>query len=193
MEPTKALKRTSGNAELDSIEGYQGAVGEHSPIALPLSQQTNYNSPLPATTMASRETSPLSSTKSSITRENSAAPPMQYNQPPNPTKRRKFTDAEKELQRIEKQHRDQQKAEEKARKNEEKRAKEEERRIKDDEMKEAKRKREEERDEKRKLRDAEKQTKEEEKRKREAEKKVKEDEKAKKEKVSHKESFYIVS
>ena len=186
MVSTMVLKRTSGDAELDSIEGYQGATGKDSAFEIPPSQEMNSNIPLTTVTADSRETSPLSSIGGSITRENSAAPPAINHQTPNPPKKRKLVFAEKEVQRIEKQYRDQQKAEEKARKDEEKRVKEEERRIKDDEMKEAKRKREEEREEKRKLRDAEKQARDEDKRKRDAEKKAKEDEKAKKEKVSDK-------
>ena len=191
MEPTLVWKRTSGDAELDSIEGYQGATRNDSTLAVPPSQEIKSNNPFTAVTVDSRETTPLPSTGSSINRENSGAPPTNNDQTPNPAKRRKLTFAEKEIQRIEKQYRDQQKVEEKARKDEEKRVREEERRIKDDEMKEAKRKKEEEREEKRKLRDAEKQTKDEEKRKRDAEKKAKEDEKAKKEKVSQKCYFLL--
>ncbi|MCJ1382006.1 hypothetical protein MMC17_005118 [Xylographa soralifera] len=130
----------------------------------------------------SRETSPLSSTATSTTRENSAAPAVSTVTTTSSTsKRRKLTFAEKEVVRIEKQYKEQQKAKEKARKDEEKRAKEEERRIKEEETKEAKRKRDEEREEKRKLREAEIELKTEEKRKREAEKKAKDDDKAKKE------------
>ena len=134
----------------------------------------------------SRETSPLSSTMSSLSRENSVSPGVQptqstENQHPPPSKRRKLTFAQEEVLRIEKQFKAQQKAEEKARKEEERRVKEEERRIKEEESKEAKRKREEEREEKKRLRDPDKQAKDEEKRKRE---KAKEEEKAKKEKVS---------
>ncbi|MCJ1401457.1 hypothetical protein MMC11_004670 [Xylographa trunciseda] len=130
----------------------------------------------------SRETSPLSSTATSTTRENSVAlAPSTGLTTSNTSKRRKLTFAEKEVLRIEKQYKDQQKFEEKARKDEEKRVKEEERRIKEEEMKEAKRKRDEEREEKRKLREAENSVKAEEKRKREAEKKAKDDDRAKKE------------
>ncbi|MCJ1285461.1 hypothetical protein MMC26_004801 [Xylographa opegraphella] len=130
----------------------------------------------------SRETSPLSSTATSTTRENSAVPVVStVTTTVTTSKKRKLTFAGREVIRIEKQYKEQQKAEEKARKDEEKRAKEEERRIKEEEAKETKRKREEEREEKRKLREAENQLKNEEKRKREAEKKAKGDEKAKKE------------
>ncbi|MCJ1437583.1 hypothetical protein MMC27_006970 [Xylographa pallens] len=132
----------------------------------------------------SRETSPLSSTATSTTRENSTAPAVStVTTTTYSSKRRKLTFAEKEVIRIEKQYKEQQKAEEKARKDEDKRAKEEERRIKEEEMKEAKRKRDEGRQEKRKLREAENQLKTEEKRKREAEKKAKDDDKAKKERT----------
>ncbi|MCJ1393000.1 hypothetical protein MMC18_005872 [Xylographa bjoerkii] len=130
----------------------------------------------------SRETSPLSSTATSTTRENSVIPAVSTGTTTSiASKRRKLNFAEKEVLRIEKQYKDQQKAEEKARKDEEKRAREEERRVKEEEMREAKRKRDEEREEKRKLREAENQVKAEEKRKREAERKAKDDEKSKKE------------
>ena len=94
-----------------------------------------------------------------------------------PSKRKKLTVTEREIQKIEKQFKDQQKAEEKARKEAEKRAKDEERRIKEESLKEERGRKEAEKEEKRKIREAEKQAK-------EAERKAKEDEKAKKERVS---------
>ncbi|MCJ1246771.1 hypothetical protein MMC30_003980 [Trapelia coarctata] len=170
-----AVKRTIDDVELNSVEDHQGInmPVPATPDAAPAGTDSMVNSMSTTIPVGSRDTSPLSSTRSSVTRENSASPavlPTQStgDQQPPPSKRRKLTFAEKEVLRIEKQYKDQQKAEEKARKEEEKRIKEEERRIK-----------EEEREEKKRLRDAEKQAKDEEKRKRE---KAKEEEKAKKEK-----------
>lgn len=182
-----ALKRSFADAGFQSVE-------DHQDVTMP-ALMTPDDTPCTdcmATSMATsvpvecRETSPLSSTLSSLTRENSASPAVPKstgNHQPPPPKRRKLTFAEKEVLRIEKQFKDQQKADEKARREEERRIKEEERRTKEEDIKEAKRKREEEREQKKRLRDAEKQARDEEKRKRDAEKKAKEDEKAKKEKV----------
>ena len=182
------MKRTFADTGLNSVEGHQDVT---MPVpmtsdAVPPGTDSMADAVPTSMLVESRETSPLSSTMSSLSRENSVSPAVQLtqsteNQQPPPSKRRKLTFAQKEVLRIEKQFKDQQKAEEKARKDEERRVKEEERRIKEEESKEAKRKREEEREEKKRMRDADKQAKDEEKRKRE---KAKEEEKAKKEKVS---------
>jgi len=187
MEPTMALKRTFVDAGFNSVDGHEDVTRPVSmaPDTAPPGTDSMANAMPTSMPVGSRDTSPLSSTMSSLTRENSASPVVQPtqstgNQQPPPSKRRTLTFAEKEVQRIEKQYKDHQRAEERARKEEEKRVKEEERRIREEEIKEARRKREEEREEKKRLRDAEKQAKDDEKRKRE---KAKEEEKAKKEKV----------
>jgi len=180
MKQRAALKRSFADAELQSVEDRHNVTVSAmmaSDTALPGSFMSSF---VPTVPVGSRETSPLSSIMSSLTRENSASPTVQpnestTNQQPPPPKRRKLTFAEKEVLRIEKQHKDQQKAEERARKEEEKRVKEEERRVKEQE-----------REEKKRLRDTEKQARDEEKQKRDAEKKAKEEERAKKEKVSQK-------
>ena len=110
-------------------------------------------------------------TSNPVVREGSV-PPTNTSPPvtASPLKRKKLNATEREVQRIEKQFKEQQKVEEKARKEAEKRARDEEKRIKEEAIKEERKKREDEKEEKRKIK--------------EAEKKAKEDEKAKKERVS---------
>ena len=188
MASPNPLKRSFEVAGLqDSIEGPPESTTHATAVTpcLEMQSQELVHDVVDSLGPVSRETSPLSSTATSTTRENSAAPVISVSATTNKaSKRRKLTFTEKEVLRVEKQLKEQQKAEEKARKDEEKRVKEEERRVREEEVKEAKRKRDEEREEKRKLREAENQVKAEEKHKREAEKKAKEDEKARKEKVS---------
>jgi flagellar biosynthesis GTPase FlhF len=111
-----------------------------------------------------------------------------------PAKKRKLTYAELEIQRIEKQFKEQQRAEEAARLLEEKRLKEEHKKEEKQRKEEEKRQKEEEkernrldREKKQKVKDEEKQRKEEERQRKEAnkaaERKAKEEEKAKKERV----------
>lgn len=181
-------KRSFEAADLEKVAVYQGISVSSSSVPEDLLHRTLQCMTTSTVDTASRETSPLSSVATLISREPSATPAtVTAPNTTNPPKRRKLTVAEKEVQRLEKQFKDQQKTEEKAgekaKKDEEKRLKEEERRIKEAEAKETKRMREEEREEKRKIREAEKQLKDEEKRKRDAEKKAKDDEKLKKENV----------
>lgn len=178
MEQPTTLKRSFAVAALQSVEDQQDVTISAMMAPNTALPGTSMNGLMPTGPVGSRETSPLSSVMSSLTRENSALPAVQpdestANQQPSPPKRRKLTFAEKEVLRIEKQYKDQQKADERARKEEGKRVKEEERRVKEQE-----------REEKKRLRDAEKQAREEEKQKRDAERRAKEEEKAKKEKVS---------
>lgn len=169
-QPT-TLKRSFADAALQSVEDQQDVTISAMMAPNTALPGTSMNGLMPTGPVGSRDTSPLSSVMSSLTRENSALPALQpdestANQQPSPPKRRKLTFAEKEVLRIEKQYKDQQKADERARKEEERRVKEQER------------------EEKKRLRDAEKQAREEEKQKRDAERRAKEEEKAKKEKVS---------
>jgi chromatin assembly factor 1 subunit A len=95
-----------------------------------------------------------------------------------PTKRRKMTFAEREVERAvrkqEKEARERQKAEDKARREEEKRLKDEEKRRREEEKEATRRERELEKAEKQKVKDAEKRAKEDEKRKKEEDKEKKE-------------------
>jgi chromatin assembly factor 1 subunit A len=95
-----------------------------------------------------------------------------------PTKKRKMTFAEREVERAvrkqEKEARERQKAEDKARREEEKRLKDEEKRRREEEKEATRRERELEKAEKQKAKDAEKRAKEDEKRKKEEDKEKKE-------------------
>jgi chromatin assembly factor 1 subunit A len=168
----------------------------HDGTVLPISQSesrdTNGESSLPTPSSGtpslgigdrSRQASPAVSTTSSsltdltdLTGEGSKA---SLSAPP--TKKRKLTFAEREVERAarkeKKEARERQKAEDKARRDEDKRVKDEEKRKREEEKEMARRERELDKAEKQKVKDAEKRAKEEEKQK-------KEEEKTKKERVS---------
>lgn len=139
MASPNSLKRTCEVAQLDSPSLQQRPqkssqtdevatrVGE-----VPRSQQ-DASTAIP-TPERSRAPSAAPSTGDSSTRGGSVPPAscVAIN-PGSHSKRRKLTFAEKEVQRLEKQFKDQQRAAEKARKDEEKKKRESEKKAKDDE------------------------------------------------------------
>ena len=102
-----------------------------------------------------------------------------------PRKRKRLTFEEREVQKIEKQFKEQQKAEEKARKEAEKHARDEARRLNEEHLMAVRKQKEEEKEEKRKLKEAEKQLK-------EAERQAREKEKEKKERASGHDIGYVL-
>ncbi|KAL9116877.1 MAG: hypothetical protein Q9187_006594 [Circinaria calcarea] len=188
MASPNSLKRTCEVAQLDtpSLQERPDEVSRTREVAIQpgyiLSSQPDVTTTIP-TPERSRTSSAAPSTGGSPARDGSIPPvACAASDSSSQPKRRKLTFAEKEVQPLEKQFKEQQRAEERARKDEEKRIKDEERRVKEEALKEEKRRRDEEKEEKKKAREAEKQARDEERKKREAEKKAKEDEKAKKEK-----------
>ncbi|KAL9117607.1 MAG: hypothetical protein Q9187_005855 [Circinaria calcarea] len=189
MASPNSLKRTCEVAQLDtpSLQQRPDEVSRTREVAIQpgyiLNSQPDVTTIIP-TPERSRTPSAAPSTGGSPARDGSIPPvACAASDSSSQPKRRKLTFAEKEVQRLEKQFKEQQRAEERARKDEEKRIKEEERRVKEEALKEEKRRRDEEKEEKKAAREVEKQVRDEERKKREAEKKAKEDEKAKKEKA----------